>query len=69
MGSHDDKVTNFSSICLQAEAVNVLATEAIAKGAKKLGAKVVFYSSDYVFDGVNSKSGVPRHRAGRVRLP
>ena len=37
----------------KAFAINALAPRRIAEAAKKVGAKVVFYSSDYVFDGAS----------------
>ena len=48
---HQIKSVKTFFIVLQAENINVKAVVNLSKAARDIGAKVVFYSSDYVFDG------------------
>ena len=58
----------------QALAVNALAPEAIARAARRIGAPVVHYSTDYVFDGSGSRpwreddTPAPLNAYGRTKL-
>ncbi len=42
----------------QAESINVTGTENVARAARKTGARVIYYSTDYVFDGLKESAYV-----------
>ncbi|MHC9533092.1 dTDP-4-dehydrorhamnose reductase [Dellaglioa sp. L3N] len=54
--------------------VNVVGTQNIAKAAEKVGATLVYISTDYVFDGTNDQMyteetpAVPKNEYGRTKL-
>jgi dTDP-4-dehydrorhamnose reductase len=50
-----------------AEAVNVVGAENVARSAADIGAGVVFFSTDYVFDGKNRGPGQPYEEHDQAR--
>ncbi len=39
------------SFCFQSKSINIDAVSVLCEQARRIGCKVIFYSSDYVFDG------------------
>ena len=63
----------FETYSEEGRGLNVEATETVAKACKSRGARIVYYSSDYVFDGLSGpydETDIPRpiNEYGRTKL-